>query len=77
VPDDERGHGGHTGRNVPVQEVGEVRDQVLVDPVGRRHEIRPVEERPGHGHAVRAQHTQFLGDQPWVVVPPHQWATGP
>ena len=77
VADDERGDRAHLLLGVPVEEVGEPGRHVLVDPVRLRHEVGPVEERPGHGQAVLAQHAQFRADHGRVVAPPHERAAGP
>jgi hypothetical protein len=54
VADDEGGDGAHPRLQVAVEEVGEALGEALVDAVGRRHEVRPVEERAGQVHAVGA-----------------------
>ncbi len=77
VADQEGGHRGQARLRVPVQEVAEPGGHVLVDAVRLRHEIRPVEERPGHGQPVRAKDPQFGPDGLGVVVPPHQRAARP
>jgi hypothetical protein len=77
VPDDERGDRAHVLAGVLVEEIGKPRRHVLVDHVGLRHEVRPVEERPGHGQPVHAQHPQFLADHVRVVAAPHKRAPGP
>ena len=44
VADDEGGDRGEALLDVPVEEVGEARGQLLIDLVGAGHEVRPVEE---------------------------------
>ena len=77
VADDERRHGGHVRLGVPLKEVGKAVSHRIIDAVGLRHEVRPVEERAGHAQAVLPQHGQLTANRVRIVVPPHQRAAGP
>ena len=77
VPDDEGRHGGHPGLGVPVQEVGQPLDHLLVQAVGLGVEVGPVAEGPGEVHPVAGEHGQLLADDRRVVAAPHERATGP
>ena len=76
VADDEGGNGRETLLGVPVEEVGEAPGHGLVDLVRARHEVWPVEERPGHGQAVALEHGKLRGDDRRVVAAPHERPAG-
>jgi hypothetical protein len=77
MADDKGRNGGETVLGMPVEEVGEACGHRLVDLVRTRHEVGPVEERPGHSQAMPREHGQFRVDDRRVVAAPHQRAAGP
>src|SRR5450756_1939283 len=74
MADDEGGDRGEAPLDVAVEEITEAIGQLLVDFVGTRHEVGPVEERPGHGQAVLPEHGELSPDDLRIVVSPHQRA---